>query len=162
LYEGVRERPRIEALGLGPVPPPYLRYRVAGLPDLDLFLVVGQRIVADMEAALRGVGRELASFDSVLDFGCGCGRAVRWLRGQQPGPRRIYGTDIDAPAIAWCRKHLGAGYFSTNAGRPPLAFPSGHFDLVYAISVFSHLREDYQRAWREELARVTLPAASFC
>jgi SAM-dependent methyltransferase len=82
---------------------------------------------------------------------------VRWLRGRNSGLQGIYGTDIDAPAITWCQQHLGATQFTTNTGCPPLQFPDDRFDLVYAISVFSHLREDYQRGWLKELARVTRP-----
>jgi ubiquinone/menaquinone biosynthesis C-methylase UbiE len=110
-----------------------------------------------MEATLGTSGMGLSSFQRVLDFGCGCGRVLRWLRDRVPAHQELYGTDIDARAISWCQARLDFGRFSTNAGRPPLAFADNHFDLVYAISVFSHLRVDYQEAWLRELARVTRP-----
>jgi SAM-dependent methyltransferase len=47
--------------------------------------------------------------------------------------------------------------FSVNQGLPPLAAESGSFDFIYGISVFTHLNEDYQRAWLEELWRVARP-----
>lgn len=157
-YQGVRERPLRQSLDRdGPIPAPFLRYRVDGTPDLRHFLAVGKRVVADMEAALGTIGKDLSSFRTVLDFGCGCGRVLRWLQDRLPDPQQLYGTDIDAEAIDWCRRHLGAGRFSANAGRPPLDMPADRFDFVYAISVFTHLREDYQRAWLAELARVTQP-----
>jgi ubiquinone/menaquinone biosynthesis C-methylase UbiE len=38
---------------------------------------------------------------------------------------------------------------------PPLTFGDEHFDFVYSISVFTHLPEEMQFAWLEELRRVT-------
>lgn len=40
-----------------------------------------------------------------------------------------------------------------------MLYPAGTFDLVFAISVFTHLDEDYQFAWLKELQRVTKPNA---
>ena len=156
-YQGIRERPLLKALDLEAVPPPFLRYRVDGSPDLQHFLIRGHRIVADMDATLRTIGKDVSSFHDILDFGCGCGRVLRWLHDRVPSPRNLCGTDIDARAIRWCQSNLNYGRFSTNPGRPPLDAPDNQFDFVYAISVFSHLREDYQTAWIEELARVTRP-----
>jgi SAM-dependent methyltransferase len=141
----------------GAVPPPFLRYRVDGSVRLGHFLAVGERVVLDMESALATVGRDLASFRDVLDFGCGCGRILRFLRGRAAPGARLRGTDIDRPAIAWCREHLPYASFATNDGLPPLDAPDGAFDLVYAISVFTHLDADRQRAWAAELARITRP-----
>jgi SAM-dependent methyltransferase len=44
-----------------------------------------------------------------------------------------------------------------NGERPPLDFPDRFFDLVYAVSVFTHLPESLQLAWLQELRRVTAP-----
>jgi SAM-dependent methyltransferase len=41
--------------------------------------------------------------------------------------------------------------------RPPLDFPIGHFDAIYLLSVFTHLRRDTQRDSLEEFARITRP-----
>jgi SAM-dependent methyltransferase len=156
-YQGVRERSLLPSLDARPIPPPFLRYRVDGSTDLGHFLTVGQRIVADMDAALKTIGRDFASFRDILDFGCGCGRVLLWLRDRVKALHRLHGTDIDSGAIRWCRTHLGFGKFTTNQGRPPLGLPDDSFDFVYAISVFTHLDVHYQRAWLEELARVTRP-----
>ncbi len=156
-YEGVSERPLRKSLGGGAVPPPFLRYRVDGSIRLGHFLGVGERVVADMEAALATIGRDLGSFRDVLDFGCGCGRVLRFLRGRVAPGARLHGTDIDRDAVRWCEAHLPYGTFSANGGLPPLDAPDGAFDFVYAISVFTHLDADRQRAWARELERVTRP-----
>ena len=69
----------------------------------------------------------------------------------------MYGTDIDEEAIAWCRRSIGFARFTINDARPPLPYPDGRFDLVYAISVFTHLSEELQFQWLDELSRVTAP-----
>jgi SAM-dependent methyltransferase len=72
----------------------------------------------------------------------------------------LYGTDIDAEAINWCKSNMASvASFSTNAEWPPLAFGDRTFDLVYSISVFTHLPEDMQTAWLEELGRVAKPGS---
>lgn len=154
--EGMAERRQRKALG-GAVPPPFLRYRVDGSIRLGHFLSVGEQVVADMQSALATVGRDLASFRDVLDFGCGCGRVLRFLRDRVAPGSNLHGTDIDRDAIRWCRKRLSYGTFSANGGLPPLDAADGAFDFVYAISVFTHLDADRQRAWAAELARVTRP-----
>jgi hypothetical protein len=38
---------------------------------------------------------------------------------------------------------------------PPLRYPTGKFNLIYGVSVMTHLDEDYQRQWLLELKRIT-------
>ena len=95
--------------------------------------------------------------DSVLDFGCGCGRVTRYWSGFAGS---VAGSDIDGPAVAWCRSNLAFARFEQNRLEPPLAFERESFDLVYALSVFTHLTGELQLAWRDELRRVLRPAAS--
>src|SRR3546814_2338282 len=40
---------------------------------------------------------------------------------------------------------------------PPLAFADESFDLVYALSVFTHIPLELQRDWLDELRRVLVP-----
>jgi len=37
---------------------------------------------------------------------------------------------------------------------PPVEFPAGFFDIIYAYSVFSHLNEDTHLKWIEEFSRI--------
>jgi len=117
---------------------------------------VGAGASQDIQAILMGANRDLSSFAGVLDFGCGCGRVLRYLRGQSPG--RFHGTDIDPEAIAWCRAHLpNLAQWDVNGHAPPLRYEAGAFDLIYAVSVFTHLDEARQFTWLEEMRRVTKP-----
>ncbi len=153
LWAGLWDRRNIKNSGFDRLPSASLRYRVHGSPDLGSFLEVGKKCIQDIEASLFRIGKPLDLFQHVLDFGCGCGRTLLWF-GNYSRSSLFYGTDIDAEAISWCSKHLGLGKFSVNKPLPPLDFPSGMFDLILAISVFTHLDEDHQFRWLRELERV--------
>lgn len=140
------------------LPPPSLRYRVSASPDADAFVAVGKRCAADIQSALQKVGRELDSFPRILDFGCGCGRTLVYVKDLAPNAR-IDGTDIDAEAIEWCKQNLTFASFSLSKETPPIEYAADTFDFIYAISVFTHLDEDYQFRWLEELRRIAKPGA---
>ena len=42
----------------------------------------------------------------------------------------------------------------------PLAYADDTFDLVYALSVFTHLTEDLCEAWMDELYRIVKPGGA--
>jgi ubiquinone/menaquinone biosynthesis C-methylase UbiE len=142
--------------GQSPLAPAPLRWRVHGTPDLASFLEVGEQCANDIATALRNAGKPLDRFSGILDFGCGCGRVLTHLRKHAP-QARFYGTDIDADAIEWCAANLNCAGFTVNRAEPPLEFSAGQFDLVYAISIFTHLDQAAQFLWLEELQRVTKP-----
>jgi SAM-dependent methyltransferase len=131
-----------------PIPPADLIVRVAGTPDVDWFLEGGR---LGYETVRTHAQPEPAS---VLDFGCGCGRVTRYWADHRGV---VAGSDVSAEAIGWCRRNLPFGRFETNGLAPPLAFEDASFDLVYALSVFTHLTADLQIAWRDELQRVLRP-----
>ncbi|MDQ3822105.1 MAG: class I SAM-dependent methyltransferase [Actinomycetota bacterium] len=138
-----------------PVPPPALIVRVAGTPDVEWFLRGGRLAAESIRAALSRHGRRIEDVGALLDFGCGCGRVTRnWLT----LPRTdVFGSDMNEDAVEWCRRSLPFATFVRNGLAPPLAFENERFDLVYALSVFTHLPEDLQAAWMRELQRVLRP-----
>jgi SAM-dependent methyltransferase len=143
-------RPRRVTPGDGlPLPPRRLMVRVAMTADADWFLRSGR---AGYDAIAAHV--PLLEVGAVLDFGCGCGRVTRWFHDFGGD---VAGSDVSGVAVAWCRQNLPFGRFETNELAPPLAFPDESFDLVYALSVFTHLTGDLQLAWRDELRRVLRP-----
>lgn len=142
--------------GQGEVPPMHLRMRVHGRPDLGSFLDVGSRCAQDLQAALATQGKHFADFGQILDFGCGSGRTLRWVTKLAP-QSQLYGTDIDGDAIAWVQRHLDYVSASVNGQKAPLPYPGDSFDLIYSISVFTHMDEEHQFFWLEELRRVMRP-----
>jgi SAM-dependent methyltransferase len=132
-----------------PLPPRRLMVRVAGTADADWFLRSGR---AAYDAIAANV--PVQEIDAVLDFGCGCGRVLRYWQGH---PGTATGSDRDAGAVEWCRSHLPFARVDRNGLAPPLAYDDDSFDLVYALSVFTHLTDELQTAWRDELRRVLRP-----
>jgi cyclopropane fatty-acyl-phospholipid synthase-like methyltransferase len=138
------------------LPPAELRYSVGGSPDAEEFVAMGKICATDIQAAVRKVGHELESFRRILDFGCGCGRTLIHMRSLAPNAE-IEGTDINPVAVEWCKRHLSFAAYSVNQPLPPTNYGEDTFDFIYAISVFTHLDEDYQFRWLAELQRVTKP-----
>jgi len=153
-YERLRAFGGAEGFDDGlPVPPARLRVRVAGTADLEWFLESGRLAEQSIRATLERHGTRIEDLGAVLDFGCGCGRVTRRWRGLDG----IHGSDMSRDAVEWCRRNLAFARFETNSLAPPLAFADASFDLVYALSVFTHLTVELQRAWLAELARVLRP-----
>lgn len=136
-----------------PLPSRRLRVKVAGTADLDWFLEGGALAAESIRDALARQGVSADALGPLLDFGCGCGRVTRRWR-ERPG---VHGSDTSSEAIAWCRRNLPFGRFEVNGLAPPLAFDDESFELIYALSVFTHLPVDLQRAWLRELRRVLRP-----
>lgn len=89
----------------------------------------------------------------ILDFGCGCGRLTRYMGLLGEEGVRVEGCDVDAAAVEWAREHLPrSGRFFVSPDRPPLPpADEGGYDLIVALSVFTHLPEDMQDLWLAEL-----------
>jgi SAM-dependent methyltransferase len=158
-YERVRAvRPRRSAepaaAGGLPVPPAHLIVRVAGRGDTAWFLESGRLAAESINAAVARAGMPIEAVESILDFGCGCGRVVRQWTGLDA---RLAGSDLSAEAIDWCRANLPFARFEVNGLSPPVAFEPESFELAYALSVLTHLPEAEQHAWLDELARVVRP-----
>jgi SAM-dependent methyltransferase len=113
------------------------------------------------------------SYESVFDFGCGCGRVARQLILQNPRPSRYVGVDVHPELIAWCREHLGPAapgfeFFHhnvfdklVNPGDKPdvLAFPVADESVTFfeALSIFTHIVERQLAFYLREAARVLRP-----
>jgi SAM-dependent methyltransferase len=140
-----------------PCPPEHLRFRVHGGRDLEGYVRLGKIVTEDLAGILQSGWVQMPSKANVLDFGCGPGRVITWIQ-QQYQDWRFYGTDIDVEAIEWARQNLSnVATFGSNRTMPPLDYEAHTFDLVYSISIFTHLPEDMQTAWLAELKRVTKP-----
>jgi SAM-dependent methyltransferase len=113
-------------------------------------------------------------YDSVFDFGCGCGRVARQLILQRPRPRRYVGIDVHPELIDWCRANLepaADGFHfhhhdvfdslvNPGADKPdvmPFPVESGSVTLFEALSIFTHIVERQLVFYLTEAARVLAP-----
>jgi SAM-dependent methyltransferase len=128
---------------------------VAGTADPRWFIESGRETAAMIEACVQRHGVAIDQIDHLLDFGCGCGRVTRhWAAFPSV---EVHGSDFNARAVEWCRRSLSFASFAVNELAPPLVYDDEAFDVVYAISVFTHLPEELQQAWCEELQRALRP-----
>jgi SAM-dependent methyltransferase len=137
-------------------PSPLLRQRVHGALDKESYIQVGKTCAQNIKDLLSLIGRDLASFNNILDFGCGSGRVIRFLYNENDS-YHLYGTDIDKEAISWCKKHLTFADWDTNDPLPPTRYANDTFDLIYGISVLTHLDEKMQFIWLNEMKRILKP-----
>jgi len=123
-----------------PLPPVELVDRVGAVGgDLALYQEIGRRTREEILALLP----EGWSFEGkrVLDFGCGAGRTLRHFVAEAE-VAEIHGCEIDAPSVAWLEANLAPPFLVfRNEEAPPLPLESGSFDLIWAISVYTHLTD---------------------
>lgn len=143
--------------GHAPPPPKHLQVRVVGNFHAGFVRSGLTSVIPQLNRALAPVDRTVADFSSILDFGCGCGRSIFALSSTLPDAE-LHGADIDAEAIAWLREHhAGLASYEVCPTMPPTPYGDDSFDFVFGISVLTHLPEDMQFAWLEELRRITRP-----
>jgi SAM-dependent methyltransferase len=138
-----------------PVPPRRLRGRV-GAPGVREFTTSGEMAARELDTALGACGRAFADCHSVLDLGCGSARVLPHVAALAPHAS-CTGCDVDEQAIAWAARHYPGMTWSVSRSEPPLPYADGSFELVYSISVLSHLGEAGQMRWLREVSRVLGP-----
>lgn len=138
------------------LPPPEMRLKVCSTTDRLEYVKIGAATAASLENLLARHGIDIGSLDRILDFACGCGRALNFLR-HRVGSERLYGCDYDEEQVQWCRRNLSLGGFERNGELPPSSFPEGFFDLICAISFFTHLDQAAQESWLSEWKRILKP-----
>jgi SAM-dependent methyltransferase len=96
----------------------------------------------------------------ILDWGCGPGRIIRHLPMLTGQGCRFYGVDLNRKSIDWCRKNLENIYFISSDLNARLPFDDCSFDIIIAISVFTHLSESSNIFYSLELFRILKPGGT--
>lgn len=135
------------------LPPDYLMYESFQL-DYHRYYVNGKKTAE----WLVGLVQKHQSLNgaSVLDWGCGPARVIRHLPGLIESGT-FYGSDYNRQSIAWCSANFTDIYFHSNDLMPGLVYEKEWFELIYAISIFTHLSMEAHEAWLKELVRVLKP-----
>lgn len=147
-------RERFQGSGM-PLPPASLRGAVGIDSSRAHFDAIGKTVAADVVSVFDTLALNIADYPRWLDFGCGAGRAARHLA-TRSDIGKLVGVDVDAKAIAWASRRLRDEYVVI-APTPPTPLEGESFDVVYAISVFTHFNEAAQFAWLGELRRLLRP-----
>jgi SAM-dependent methyltransferase len=109
--------------------------------DAFRYLSVGLSAARCIEKALRSVSKE-SEVGSILDFPCGHGRVLRFLRARFPDAD-IAGAEIDGSALDFCRRTFSIVPFLSKIHFGDIELPR-RFDLIWCGSLFTHIEE--QRA----------------
>ncbi|MGD0338177.1 MAG: class I SAM-dependent methyltransferase [Bacteroidota bacterium] len=136
-----------------PAPPLRLIFLIIGLPWVSVYYYSGKEIFDDMKALLGKNKIDIRSFNSILDFGCGCGRIIRHFL-PHSNAVHLHGSDYNPELIRWCSANLPFAKFHANTLAPPLSYENSMFDFLYARSVFTHLSVELQKKWTAEFHRV--------
>lgn len=120
------------------------------------------RFYLDEGARLRGVIEGLLPGDwswegkRVLDFGCGSARVLRHFADEaQSG--EFWGCDVDEASVEWDQANLSPPFrFFENGLAPPLSLADDSMDVVWAMSVFTHIA-DLWSDWLVEMHRLLAP-----
>jgi SAM-dependent methyltransferase len=143
----------LERTGLVPGEPPPEVHAMSRGP----LAAAGDLYSADLVLeGLAAAGGDVARVRRALDFGCSSGRTLRPLSAAYPEVE-WHGADPNAASVAWAAEHLPGVRFSVSGSEPPLEFPDAHFDLVLAISIWSHFGEGAAARWLAEMHRIVAP-----
>lgn len=138
-----------------PLPDGAQRKRVTGTDNEFLFRLGGFTLYRKIvELLSRRFPSSLHDGANVLDWGCGCGRLLRYLAADNMR-LNLHGADIDPDNIGWCKTNLPSIKVEIVPLSPPTPYAAGQFNLVIGNSVFTHLGEKQQLLWLEELSRIT-------
>jgi SAM-dependent methyltransferase len=141
-----------------PYPPLNLANRVCSLEGRGDPVAAYESLGAEARRAIIELLPEDWSFEGkrVLDFGCGAGRTLRHFLPEAEAAE-LWGSDIDGPSVDWLRRELCPPLNAMrNDEHPPLGLEYGSFDLIWALSVFTHLT-DSSLPWLRELHRLLKP-----
>jgi SAM-dependent methyltransferase len=138
-----------------PIPPAKLIVLVTGSGDKAWYTEGGRFGVESICRILRDAGVSPADLQSILDFGCGCGRVIRHWRSLTRA--HLHGTDCNPMLIEWCRRNLPFAQFQSNTLEPRLDYADHQFEFAYALSVLTHTPEHLQQPWMDELRRILRP-----
>lgn len=93
----------------------------------------------------------------ILDWGCGPGRIIRHLPTVIGDGCEFFGTDYNEKSIDWCSKNLAEIQFNKNSLKAQLPYDDHFMDVIYGLSIFTHLSEQLHYDWYNELYRVLKP-----
>ena len=139
-------------------------YEAATDPDERLYLRLHLAVWLDAPGFVEASGLKRAQPPAEvhamargpLAAGGSSGRVVRVLAATCPEIAWEC-CDPNAGAVRWGSNNIPGVRFFVSPQDPPLDVEDGRYDLVYAISVWSHFGEDAARAWLREMHRVLSP-----
>jgi len=118
------------------------------------YLSDGWRTLSELMVLLEGLGRPLLRMGRVLEFGAGFGRFTRHLARVLPG--RLTASDVLPGTTEFLRDTFGVQAFESARDPADLHCPA-KYDLVFVLSVFTHLPPRQWTPWLRALEGALAP-----
>lgn len=125
------------------------------LNPLRDYLADGWRTMSELVLLLEDVGRPLLRNTSVLEFASGHGRFTRHLV-KALGADRVVVSDVVVDAVAFARETFGVEGFVSAAVPEQMQWSQKH-DLVFVLSLFSHLPHSSWSRWLQRIYETLAP-----
>ena len=147
----------LRAMGVVDFPvPPNHNLRTTSSATLRHYYESGLTTFLPIAVSAMREGLDLREKLKVLDFGCGAARQL--LHFTRRFPNCSYsGCDVNTDVIDFIHKAYPQVDAYANEFDPPLKWGDGTFDMIYSVSIFSHLSAGDRDLWVAELHRVTKP-----
>jgi len=113
------------------------------------YIADGWRTLCELQRVLDCAGKNLYRCQSFLEFACGHGRFTRHLANALP-PGTLTVSDVVPGCVEFLRSHWGVGGFESTSDPEALHIP-GKYDVVFVLSLFSHLPQSTWQAWLRRL-----------
>jgi len=89
---------------------------------------------AEYKIALTASHLESKKVERILDFGCGAGRSLSYIR-DYFASAELWGYDLSSKSLEVAAQRMPTAQLFSDWN----ALPSGHFDLIIAANVFHHI-----------------------
>lgn len=122
------------------------------------YLADGWRTLSELALLLERAGRTLTGCGQVLEFASGHGRFTRHLV-KALGPQRVTVSDVVPGAVVFSTACFGVRGFVSTSDPAALRWPQ-RYDLVFVLSLFSHLPRATWTAWLERLWEAVAPGGA--
>ena len=118
------------------------------------YLSDGWRTLSELMLLLESVDRPLSKTGSVLEFAAGFGRFTRHLAKILPG--RVTCSDVMPGSVAFLQNQFGVAAFESSHD-PEKISHAGQYELVFVLSMFTHLPMHMWAPWLRALMRMVKP-----
>ncbi|MCD6662121.1 MAG: class I SAM-dependent methyltransferase [Comamonas sp.] len=119
------------------------------------YLADGWRTLAELMLLLERVDQPLVKMSDVLEFASGHGRFTRHLV-KAIGAGRVTVSDVVDSAVAFARDTFAVRGFASASVPEQVRWPQA-FDLVFVLSLFSHLPRTTWARWLAQLWSAVAP-----
>lgn len=96
--------------------------------------------------------------DSILDFGCGVGNSIPYLRRHFP-QARIVGADVSSKSLELAQMRFRDQARFSSIRQSCIDLADASCDLIFSACVFHHIPHEEHDLWLRELRRVARPGA---